>query len=118
MKVLLVEDEFIISMLTEEMLTELGYEVSMTAATLEQGLRFAGVGSFDLAVLDVNLNGVPSYPIADLLVERAIPFVFASGYALTEIDLRYPGVLKLQKPFTMPGLKNTLTNALAFKSTL
>lgn len=111
MKILLVEDEFIVSMLTEDMLNELGYEVSMTAASLEEGIRLASDGVFDFAVLDVNLNGVMSYPIADLLVKRSIPFVFASGYAPNGIDVRYPGVLKLQKPFTLVGLQTVLTSA-------
>lgn len=111
MKVLLVEDEFIISMLTEEMLNELGFEVSMSAATLEQGLECAGNGVFDLAVLDVNLNGQMSYPIADILAKRSIPFIFASGYGAQGIDARYTHTLKLQKPFTLAGLKNVITSA-------
>lgn len=118
MKVLLVEDEFIISMLTEDMLNELGHVVSMSAATLEDGLQFAEEGAFDLAVLDVNLNGVTSYPIADVLTERSIPFIFASGYAALGIDGRFPGILKLQKPFTLAGLQNILSRAIESKDSV
>jgi CheY-like chemotaxis protein len=110
-KVLLVEDEFIISMLTEDMLGELGHEVSVSASTLEQGMRFANDGAFDLAVLDINLHGVMSYPIADLLIKRSIPFIFASGYTAQGIDPRYPDVQKLQKPFTLAGLEAVLASA-------
>lgn len=113
MKVLLIEDEFIISMLTEEMLNELGFEVSTSAATLEQGLQCAADGVFDVAVLDINLNGQMSYPIADILVERAIPFIFATGYAAQGIEARYPNTLKLQKPFTLAGLKDVITSAVS-----
>lgn len=112
LKVLLVEDEFLISMLTEDMLAELGYEVTMSASTLQQGLEFASDGAFDLAVLDVNLNGFHSYPIADLLAERAIPFIFASGYTAQGIAAPYPEIFKLQKPYTLASLEKVLAQAL------
>jgi DNA-binding response OmpR family regulator len=111
-KVLLVEDEVIVSMLTENMLANLGYEVSLSAASLESGLRAAAEGDFDIAVLDVNLRGKLSFPIADVLAERGVPFVFVSGYSSTGIETRYAQIPALQKPFTADGLELTLSHAL------
>jgi hypothetical protein len=54
-----------------------------------------------------------SYPIADILVTRAIPFIFASGYAAQGIEARYPHTLKLQKPFTLASLKDVITSAVS-----
>jgi CheY-like chemotaxis protein len=109
LKVMLVEDEFIISMLTEDMLIELGYEVVSIVATLEEGLAMAEQQDFDLAILDINLNGKPSYPIADILQARSVPFVFASGYTGLGIDPKYAAVPQLQKPFSMDALARALT---------
>lgn len=108
MKVLLVEDEFVISMLTEDMLSELGHEVQFAAATLDQGMEHAINSFFDFAVLDINLHGLTSYPIADILTSRSIPFIFASGYANFGIDAKYSFVTKLQKPYTISRLSDAL----------
>lgn len=79
-RVLLVEDEDLVSMLTEDMLSDLGYDVVASAANLESGIQIATDTSFEVAVLDINLHGKQSYPIAEILRNRQIPFVFVSGY--------------------------------------
>jgi CheY-like chemotaxis protein len=112
-RVLLVEDEDIIAMLTEEMLSELGYEVTVSAASLEAGLQAVSDGGFDVAVLDINLRGETSFPIADILAERNMPFIFASGYIRQGFEPRFAKVPSLQKPFTMAALSQTLSQALA-----
>ena len=88
-----------IAMLIEDMVLELGYEVAGTVARLEEALQ-AAAGSFDLAILDVNLGGVASYPVADVLRRRGIPFAFVTGYGTAGIDATYAGAPVLQKPFT------------------
>ena len=80
LRVFIVEDEGLVAMLIEDMLTDLGHEIAAVAARMEDALRDAKTGSFDFALLDVNLDGTPSYPIADILKARGIPFVFATGY--------------------------------------
>lgn len=95
-------------MLTEDMLSELGHEVRFSAATLDQGMEHATNSFFDFAVLDINLHGLTSYPIADVLTNRAIPFIFASGYANFGIDAKYFSVTKLQKPYTISSLSAAL----------
>lgn len=112
-RVLLVEDENIIAMLTEDMLGDMGFEVGVSAATLSQGLKAASAEKFDFAVLDINLRGELSYPIADILIERGIPFIFASGYVEGGIDPRYRTIPALKKPFNLEGLRRIIFLALA-----
>lgn len=115
-RVLLVEDEDLVSMLTEDMLTDLGYQVESSVATLAEGLAAASSGSFEVAVLDVNLRGTMSFPIADILLERGVPFVFASGYSDGGVEPRFANVHRLQKPFTQDLLETTLAKALGGQS--
>jgi CheY-like chemotaxis protein len=102
LRILVVEDEGLIAMLIEDMVLDLGHEVAAVSSRLEEALHIAQTGSFDLAILDVNLNGKPSYPIADVLVSRNIPFAFATGYGRQEYETRYKDVPTLPKPFVGP----------------
>jgi CheY-like chemotaxis protein len=80
-RILLVEDEPMIAFALEDLVGELGYEPVGPAFRLAEALDLAAQQQFDAAVLDVNLNGQLSFPVADLLVSRGIPFLFATGYA-------------------------------------
>ena len=79
-RALIVEDEGLIAMVVEAYLEDLGYTVLAIAAQLEEGMEAAREAAIDIAVLDVNLAGKVSYPIAEILLERGIPFLFATGY--------------------------------------
>jgi CheY-like chemotaxis protein len=79
-RVLVVEDEMTIALLIEDMLTDLGHEVVGLAMRLPQAMELAATAIVDLAILDVNLDGRMSFPVADLLSARGVPFVFATGY--------------------------------------
>src|SRR5262249_61243316 len=79
-RILIVEDELMIRMLLEGMLTDLGHSVAAEAGGLDEAILLARQAEFDLAVLDVNLNGAPVTPGVEILVERGLPFIFASGY--------------------------------------
>jgi DNA-binding response OmpR family regulator len=79
-RVLIVEDETMVSMLIEDMTSDLGAEVVGPAAKFEQAMALALEADFDLAVLDVNLDGLVVYPVADVLRDRGIPFIFLTGY--------------------------------------
>lgn len=107
-RVLVVEDEYLVAMLVEEMLEGFGYEVAQVAATLEAALNAATNASFDVAILDINLNGNPSAPVAEVLTARGIPFIFATGYGSAGLDNRYAGTPTLQKPFYEDDLKQVL----------
>src|SRR5262249_4332297 len=109
-RILVVEDEVMIRMLLEDMLGELGYTVAAEAACIDEALEATKNADFDLAILDANLNGQPVSPVADALVARGTPFVFATGYG--ELAEPYRDRPTLKKPFQMDGLKQMLQSAL------
>jgi CheY-like chemotaxis protein len=111
-RILVVEDELMIRMLLEDMLSELGYTVAAEAARIEEALEAAKNADFDIAILDVNLNGQPISPVADALVARGMPFVFATGYGERGLPEPYRDRPTLKKPFQMDGLKQMLQTAL------
>jgi CheY-like chemotaxis protein len=112
LRVLVVEDEGLVSMLIEDMLTDLGHEVGAVAARMVDALEAARTDLFDIAIIDVNLDGQPSYPIADLLKARGIPFVFATGYGGKGLDAKYAETRTLAKPFRQSDLEAALLHAL------
>lgn len=109
-RILVVEDEPMIRMLLEDMLGELGYIVAAEAARIEEALEATKNADFDLAILDANLNGQAASPVADALVTRGTPFIFATGYG--EVPKPYRDRPMLTKPFQMTGLKQVLKSAL------
>jgi CheY-like chemotaxis protein len=111
-RILVVEDELMIRMLLEDLLGELGYTVAAEAARIEEALDAAKNADFDIAILDVNLNGQPISPVADALVARGMPFVFATGYGERGLPEPYRDRPTLKKPFQMDGLKQMLQIAL------
>ncbi|HYD36910.1 MAG TPA: response regulator [Allosphingosinicella sp.] len=108
LRILVVEDEMLVAMTIEDMLLELGHDVAGLASRLGPALALAREGQFDAAMLDVNLAGEPSYEVADLLAERGIPFLFATGYGRQGIDQRYRDLPILQKPFLAGELGSAL----------
>lgn len=99
-KILIVEDETLISMLFEDILDELGCEVVGPALNLKQAIELAETAEIDAAVLDVNLNGDPIFPVAEILSGRGVPLVFSSGYGASGLPERWQGEPTLPKPFT------------------
>ncbi|WP_414488946.1 response regulator, partial [Stenotrophomonas maltophilia] len=87
-RVLLVEDEPTLMMVLEQAIAQVGYDVSKTAEDLPTALACAEEAAFDVAVLDVNLNGVESYPVADRLVELGVPFLFTTGLGANRLPDR------------------------------
>ena len=112
-RVLVVEDEVIVAMLIEDMLGDLGYDVVALSTHLDEALTFARTMPIDVAVLDVNLNGEMSFPVADVLRARGIPFVFATGYGPRVLGAPYVGTPTLQKPFQIGELQRMLEEATA-----
>jgi CheY-like chemotaxis protein len=99
-RVLIVEDETMVSMVIEDMVCDLGGHVVGPVASFEPAMACALEADFDLAILDVNLDGLAVYPIADALCERGIPFIFTTGYDSSVIPQRYQGRCVLSKPFS------------------
>jgi CheY-like chemotaxis protein len=111
-RVLVVEDEALIAMLIEDYLLDLGCTVAATAARLDDGLEKATGAAIDLAVLDINLAGALSYPIAEALRARGIPFIFATGYGAAGLPDGLQGTPVLAKPFDETQLAEALERAL------
>lgn len=111
-KVLLVEDESLIVMLIEDALADLGCEIAGVASRFDDAITMAGALAFDLAVLDVNLDGLRTFPIAETIRSRGIPFVFATGYGATSVPDHLKSVPVLQKPFAAGELAQALSTAL------
>lgn len=107
-RVLVVEDEPMIRLLLDDMLSDLGYSMAAEAGRLDEALAAANAGEFDLAILDVNLNGEPVTPVVEVLVRRGVPFVFVSGYARRGIPEEHSQIPLLQKPFQVDGLARAL----------
>ena len=110
-RVLVVEDEVLVGMMIEEMLQGLGYELAALATHLDEALALARSEPFDFALLDINLNGKQSFPVADVIRERGLPFVFATGYGSRILGPLYSDVPTLQKPFSLEELRRTLERA-------
>jgi CheY-like chemotaxis protein len=108
-RILVVEDDMLIRLTLEGMLAELGCESVSAAGTVDQALGLIVVHEFDAATLDLNLEGVNSYPVADALAERGVPFVFATGYGAQFLRDGYRQRAILKKPFGYDDLAAVLT---------
>ncbi len=102
-----------VSMLIEDTLADIGCSVAGTAARLDEAIDRAASLDFDLAILDVNLNGVRAYPLAEVLAKRGIPLVFATGYGAAGIPNELGYIPLLAKPFQQRDLESALAKALA-----
>jgi CheY-like chemotaxis protein len=114
-RVLLVEDEMLVVWLLEDMLADLGCTVVGPASNINQALAMIDAEAIDVAVLDVNLNGQMSYPVADALAARGVPFVFSTGYDKDTLLDGYRRFPVLQKPFHRSELSDTFSKLLTSK---
>jgi CheY-like chemotaxis protein len=110
--VFLVEDEVMIRMMVADMLDELGFRVSAEAGEIGEALRLAQSAEFDLAILDVNVNGKVISPVAELIKARNRPFIFATGYGSSGLPEEYRDRPALQKPFQIESLAKMIDTAL------
>jgi CheY-like chemotaxis protein len=109
-RVLVVEDEPLISMLLVEMLAELGCAVVGPAFSIAEARRLAAIAKVDAALLDIKVRDEFSGEVADILADRGIPFLFVTGYGCAP-DGAHSKVAVLKKPFDATGLRGAI-NAL------
>jgi CheY-like chemotaxis protein len=107
-RVLVVEDEITVAMLIEDMVSELAYEVAAVVPRLEDAMRLLDSETFDLAVLDVHLNGKTVFAFAGELKDRDVPFLFATAYGVSGIPAKFQDHLVLRKPFGPVELRHAL----------
>lgn len=87
--IFIVEDEVLIRMMIIDMLHQLGYRVAAEAGHIDEAMSVARQGEFDLALLDINVNGVLITPVAQIVAARDVPILFSSGYAPSVLPALY-----------------------------
>jgi len=112
LRVAVVEDETLVALLLEDMLTDLGCRVLWTAHRVGNALDLVQRSTPDAGVLDVNIAGDEVYPVAQVLAERNIPFVFTTGYGTRGLIESWRDRPIVQKPFQMEHLSTGLLAAL------
>jgi CheY-like chemotaxis protein len=109
LRVLVVEDDFLLADGLAEELAEHGLQVVGPVATVQQALRLLDDGTpIDAAILDVNIGGEMAYPVADRLAERGTPFLLASGYDAAALPARFRHVRSCEKPYVIGRILDAL----------
>jgi CheY-like chemotaxis protein len=108
-RILVVEDEMLVVMMIEDMLADLGCTSVTSAATVDKAVALINAQVFDAAMLDVNLNGNDSHPVAEALSARGVPFVYSTGNSGQSLKDGYSDRPVLKKPFKYEELAAILT---------
>lgn len=109
--VLLVEDNYLIALDTEEMLKELGVADVRTAGNIEEALGMIAAKAPDFCLLDVNLGETKSFAVAERLAELGVRFAFVTGYGESAAIPRHLSGIIVSKPFTTQTLQQAFTPA-------
>lgn len=112
LKVLLVEDEGPVALMIEDMLLDLGCRIVASAAELDRACELATTADIDFALLDLNLGGSSAMPVAYILKQRGVPFVFSTGYGIGGIPKEFSTRPSLAKPFRFRDLQEGVVRAL------
>jgi len=105
---LIVEDEPLVAMLVEDAIAELGLTATAPATRVDKALQLLEEHTFAGAILDVNLAGEPVYPVATVLRERQIPFLFMTGYGEEAIRGDFDDMPIVKKPFTVEQIQTAI----------
>lgn len=116
LRVLIVEDETLVALLMEDILSEFHCHVVGTVSRVSQALDLLKTEPVDVAILDVNVAGQEVYPVAAVLNEKGTPFIFATGYGEGGIATPWADRPVLQKPFQNADLVQAVLTALDGKS--
>ena len=114
--VLVLEDEPIIGFALEDMLLDIGCAAVLLSTRLDEAMRLIDNERVDVAILDVNIHGERSYPVADALRLRKVPYIFASGYGDTEHPHEHRSVPTLVKPYNIDDIQAALHDALGINT--
>jgi DNA-binding response OmpR family regulator len=111
-KILIVDDEPLITAMMEDWLLELGHVVVGPAHNLARAQELAD-SDFDAAIVDVSLGKENSYPLIETIIARRLPFALATGHGQDGIDPRYRAQSTLRKPFDFATFRRTVDELLA-----
>ncbi len=111
-RILIVEDQAMVSMIIEDIVLDMGGEIVGPAARLDHALTLALQADIDVGILDINVDGLVVFPVADVLRYRGIPFIFSTGYDAQVLPLRFQGSPTLFKPFSYQNLCDMLHKVL------
>ncbi|CAN5243612.1 response regulator [soil metagenome] len=101
-----------IRMMVADMLEEIGYAIAAEAGEIDDAVRLVQVTDFDIAILDVNVNGKVITPVAEAVQLRGLPFVFATGYGAQGLPEKFRDRPTIQKPFQIETLARTIESVL------
>ena len=113
--ILIAEDEMLVAMMLQDMLTDLGFSTVM-AARVGKAAKIVATTAVDCAILDIDLDGEPSYPVAEELRRRGVPIVFSTGYGRASLSADYWDCPILSKPYSEQELERVLIQALAARA--
>ena len=113
LRILIVEDQAMVCMALEDMLLELGCVIVGPALGLRKAVELATTETLDGAVLDINLGDDRSFPVAAILRDRGIPFLFATGYGDRGLERPFDDALVLAKPYNLASLERSLSDILS-----
>ena len=111
-RILVVEDEMLIALLFEDILADFECAVVGPALKISPALEWAQTADIDAAILDVNIGGDSSFPVADILRQRGVPLVFASGYGSVGLPSEWQDRPVLPKPFVANDVADVLSSVL------
>lgn len=109
--ILIIDDEFLVLWALQDELERLGFRHIRTASSVEGSLELVADAHFDFAFLDINLGDQKSFPIAQALEDKGIPFAFVTGYGRAGLDGKYRDATVLPKPVSRSALKEVVALA-------
>jgi len=107
-RIFVVEDEMVIAMMIEDMIGDLGHQIAGVAMRLPQATEMAKEVAADIAILDINLDGHRSFPVAQMLQDRGVKVLFASGYGSPGLEAPFLDATIIRKPFEASELKRAI----------
>lgn len=108
--ILILEDEPIVGLALEDMIEDAGGR-SVSAERIEQALELVAAEPLDAAILDINVHGKQSYPVAAALAARGVTYIFATGYGDTVHPADFADVPTVTKPYSFVEIETALQRA-------
>jgi CheY-like chemotaxis protein len=115
-RVLVIEEEALLRVVLEDMICDFGHEVIAGGGTLQEAMELASASAFDVAIIDMRIQGILTFPLADILVRRNLPYIFATAIMPADVPSPHWGRPVLTKPFEHDEVRRVLDEILAGSS--